>query len=162
MSWDHHGPAFLAVYGDDHVHDLLQRIDGALNTAASGQIDDRIVRGGENIAGADDIGTAKEHDAVTVGMGRGLMQNVDSLAVEVQLLLIAQKGAGGPTAVGRGWFFAGGCAHAVQDVYVGKDGSANAGVFNIAGDIGAHDGTSGQANFLVPTSVIGMVMRVDD
>ena len=61
-----------------------------------GEIDDGVIGGGENIAGADDIGAAEEHDAIAVGVGRGLMQDVDAFAIEVQLLLIAQERVGGP------------------------------------------------------------------
>ena len=99
MAGDHHGAAFLAVNRDDHVDDLLQRIDGALNAAARGEIDDGVIGGGEDVAGADDIVAAEEHDAIAVGMGGGLMQDVDAFAIEVQLLLIAQERAGGPATI---------------------------------------------------------------
>ena len=56
----------------------------------------------------------------------------------------------------------GGRTHPIQNVVVRKNGSAYAGVFDIARDVGADDGAAGQADFLVTASMIRMIMRVDD
>ncbi len=133
----------------------------ALNAASGGEIDDRVVGRREDIAGADDVGAAEEHNAITIGVGSGMMYDVDAFAIEVQLLLILTNVRWAShhlvTALADRW--ARSCA---SERYCAQEWRAVTSVFDIAGDIAADDGVSGHADFLVTASMVGMIMRVDD
>src|SRR5580698_2696953 len=82
MTGDNIRSALLFVLGNSDVNDVIQRIEFALNTAASFHVDERIADGAEDIAGYDHVGAAKENQAVTIGMGRGLRTNFHRLFVK--------------------------------------------------------------------------------
>ena len=54
------------------------------------EIDDRIIGGGENIAGRDDIGAAEENNAVAVGVSIGQVDDLDALAIEATASSVAR------------------------------------------------------------------------
>ena len=94
--------AFLQGRRHGEIDNAIQRVDNALNAAAAIEIDDRVAGGDENVAGADDVGAAKEDQAVAIGVRRGLMEQDDGLIVEVQVFLLAAVDIGGQSAEGSG------------------------------------------------------------
>ncbi len=81
--------ALLAGY-DRHgrnggIDQLLQRCDFAMNAAALRDIDHRESRRVKDIAGHDHIGTAKEDDRIAIGVRGRLMEDFNTLAVEVHV-----------------------------------------------------------------------------
>jgi len=83
----------------DILLDPVQRGDGALDATAALQINDRVIRGGEDIAGRDHIGAFEVNNTVAIGMRCWLMQYVDAFAIEPKFLLAGHERAGGPA----GW-----------------------------------------------------------
>src|SRR6202044_4153429 len=78
--------AFLRFGGNGQLQYMVQSRDLALYASAAIHVDERISAGSENIAGADDVRTAKQNQAVAVGMGVRLVIDNDGLAIEVQVL----------------------------------------------------------------------------
>ena len=74
----------------------------SLQASAFREVDDRIAGGHKDVAGGKNIGAAKVNHAVGVGMGGGLMNDLDGFAIEevAEIQHVGVIGYGGPC---RGW-----------------------------------------------------------
>ena len=115
-----------------------------------------IALGGEDVAYAEDVGAAEEHDAVAVGVGGGLVEDHYGFAVEEEVF-----GGGVVFVVGqaglRRWGLAAGHrgGHAVQNIVVRDDGGSAA--HYLRGSGGAHF-----LEGLVAADVVAVHVGVDD
>jgi hypothetical protein len=125
------------------------------------EVDDRIVGGSEEVAGADDVGLAEKDDAVAVGVGVREVDDLNTFAIEEDVFFIADECIRGPR-FGCNGIRALRRAHAVEDVLVGNDLGTFGGIANICGDVAAGDGTAGFAEGLVAVGVVAVHVRVDD
>ena len=88
------------------------------------QVDHRISRRVEDIAGRNDVRATEEHNSIAVGVRRGQPDKLDSLTVERQIQLRRGECHRRPGAHWRRRRLAGGRAHAVEDRFVrDHDGS---------------------------------------
>src|SRR6266404_6945936 len=103
MTRNHVRAAFLLLGGNrDLVDKAIQRVDDSLDAATLFQVDGGIARRRENIARAYDIGAAKKNEAVSIRMRRGLMKDLNRIAVKEKVLLICRECVGWPGSFGRG------------------------------------------------------------
>src|SRR6516162_10968304 len=90
-----------------------------------------------------------------------LVDDLDRFAIEEKLLSSREKRFRWPGAEGHPGLNAAGSAHAFQDIVLSIDLSANAGIGEIAGDIGSHVGEARFANGFVAARVVRMHVSVD-
>ncbi len=119
MAGDDHRAPFHVVGRNRHLPQAVQSLEHSLKTPSGLQVDDGVLRGIENIAGADDVGTPEQHDAVPV-RGRRLMKDLDRLAVERQVLLGHRIRVVGPGFIRYGRFGVA-IAHPLQNRAEGND-----------------------------------------
>lgn len=93
---DNVGATLLMLTGNRQVQQMIQSSDDPIDAAAVLAVDHRVRFGGEDIAGGDHVGTAEEDHAITIGMGSRLMEDLDGLAVQINLIFLAGVGFGGP------------------------------------------------------------------
>jgi hypothetical protein len=116
----HQRPAGAMGRRNGDVDQPVQAVDDGVQAAAGLDVDDRIVRQIEQIAGADDVGLAEQHDAVAVGV-RGLVHDDHRLVVEVEALLRRRVGVVRPCRFRRRRLLAGRRGHAAEHVHVRDD-----------------------------------------
>src|SRR5262245_28498081 len=75
---------------------MVQCLEFSLDAAATLHINDRKSSDVEDVAGDDDIGAPKEHNAVPIGIRRRLRNHLNAFIVQVQRLLFSAKGFTGP------------------------------------------------------------------
>ncbi len=132
---------------------LIQRVDLALHASAARQVDDRIASGRKDIAGAQHVGSAEEHQAVAIGVRRGHVINHHRLAVEEEILAGQEVFVVGPSGFGNLGLIAGGRrGHAVQHVGL-RDDSGRTNRLARHAELG---------HFRVSAGVIVVDVRVDD
>src|SRR5262245_62129053 len=69
-------------FGHRHVDYAVERVQDALNAAALLDVDRRIGGHSENVAGGNDVGVSKVHEAVAVGRGGWSVKQYDPFTVE--------------------------------------------------------------------------------
>ena len=153
-----HRASFLGRRRNDDVEDRVQGGDEPVDRAAAGAIDHRETVHHKNISGRHHIGTAEERDHVAIGVGRRLIQQLDRLAVQIQLLLLIKKRIAGPQPAVERLFFAKGPAHAKQHVLVRVHDRVAASPARGS----STDEPSGGRERLIAADVIRMDVRVDD
>src|SRR5450631_2857330 len=95
MPGDDQGAALLVCRGNRQIEDLIETLNNARDVAALREIDHRIGRGHEEIAGADDVRAPEKYQAVTVGVRVRGVERLDPLVVEVELFPVEER-VGGP------------------------------------------------------------------
>ena len=137
-------------------------VDDAVHAAAARRVDERVDRRREDVAGGDDVRPPEEDDAVAVGVGGGLMDDLHRFAVEEQLLVALEVGVGRPQPRRPG--IRSGRDHPVEHVLVRDDGGLRAGVAAETGfdrrAIGP--GRTGLGKVLVAADVVVVHVGVDD
>ena len=83
---DHVRAAFLRLGRHRQVQDLIQARDQSLHAAAARAIDERIAARREQVARADDVGLAEQHDRVAVRVRVRRVIEEHGFAVEVEIL----------------------------------------------------------------------------
>jgi hypothetical protein len=86
---------------DRLLQDLVERPDLALDRAAVLQVDDRVLRGGEDVARHDHVRAAEVDQAVAVGHRVLLVEELDGVAVVELAPPILEVGVGGHGGGGR-------------------------------------------------------------
>ena len=81
VAGNHDRSALALVLVHRSIENVVQRLDLALNGAAVRDVDHRILRRREHVAGDDDVGAAEVHDAVAVGDRVGHPEHLDRVAV---------------------------------------------------------------------------------
>ena len=91
-----HRAALSFVLENGPIQDVVQRVDLALNAAAVFDIDERKLRGVEDIARDDNVGLTEVNDAVAIGDRVRLVKNLDGVSVVVFAPAIVEKGVARP------------------------------------------------------------------
>jgi hypothetical protein len=157
VSRNHHRPALLVEAGNGDVEHAVQRIQMPLDGRSALLVEDGVAGRREEVAGRNHIRAAEEHHHVAVGVRIGLEQDLDRLAVEVNLLLLREEGGRRQHLLRQLLLAFGGALHAVQRVLVGDDTGRGA---------AAAPAPAGRAERLddggVAARVIRVHVRVDD
>ena len=66
MSRNDHGAAILVVHVDGLVENKIERLNLALQASAVLYVDERILRGGEDVTCGNNVGTPEVHNAIAV------------------------------------------------------------------------------------------------
>ena len=151
------------VFGNGQVQQPIQSVDDPLQTAAVREVDRRIAIGDVNIAGADHIGTAEIDHGVAVGMRGGLMQQLDRLAVEVQILAAAEVGIAGLRNEGNLGLAGRRIDHALEHVIVRQDlHDLPLQIARRVADVALILSAAEAGQRFVASGVLGMEVGVDD
>ena len=126
------------------------------------QVDDRIACCHENVAGADDIRAAKEHDAVPIGMRGVRVKQLNGFAVKENFFFIAKVRVGRPRTRGAWSRRTGRRAHPFHHIFMREERRAFRCIGDVACDITAGNGGTGSSQLFVSSGVVRMKMRVDD
>ena len=125
MAWNDQRP-LLAGY-DRHgwngrVHQLLQRSNFALDASALRDIDYRETPGIKNITRHNNIGPPKKHNRIAICVRSRLMEDFNTLAVELHVFPRLIKRFRWSRANRKWRELPAGSAHSSQDLFDGKDG----------------------------------------
>ena len=87
MTGDYHRAAWFEdlwnIRNDKLREQTIERLELALNAAASCPIDDGELPQIDNVAGDDDVGLAEEHHDVAVGMRASLPDDLDCIVIDI-------------------------------------------------------------------------------
>ena len=97
MSRDDQRAALFFVLVDCSVEYVVQSIDFALKAATVLNVDDWILRRGENIACDDHVGAPEMHKTVTVGYCGGFPERLDAFIVVILSPAALQERVGRPS-----------------------------------------------------------------
>ena len=110
------------------IENAIQRSDQPLQTAAVLDINEWILSGGEQVSGHNDVRTPEMHDAVAVGHGVRLPENLHSFIVVILPPAALKIRVARPSCRWGGRHLTGRCTHAVQHVVVRDDRRSNTGI----------------------------------
>src|SRR5580658_9823694 len=96
VAGDYVGAAFLLLSRYRDIDDVVQTIQNALISAAPVEVDDRITRSDKDVSRAHHVGSPEEYNTVAIRVRRGLMEDLDRLAIEVELFHIRYISIGRP------------------------------------------------------------------
>src|SRR5438093_4587158 len=115
------GPAFLLVFVNGLFEDVVETIDLALQAAAVFQIDEGVLRGGEDVTGDDHVGAPEMHDTVSIGHRVRFPKGFNAFVVVILSSASLQEGIGGPAFRWSWSNLSGGRAHSVLNVLMRDD-----------------------------------------
>ena len=119
-----HGAALRAELRNRQIQNAIQTVQNAVDAAALVHFDHGIAIRAQDIAGADHIGVAEEHDAIAVGVRIRQVENLHAFAVEKLAELVGRRAErlGRPESVRhRSLACHAGLAHAMENVLMRDD-----------------------------------------